>query len=86
MLDLLGILFSSIMMFLVILRAIQMDNLQPWFKSPKAGPDDSGLKLRPENGGGDSRTGSGTVGGSHGGGSSASRVGGGPADAQAAAG
>jgi hypothetical protein len=47
MLDLLGILFSSGIMFLVILRAIQMDSTQPWFKSPKTGVDDSGLKLRP---------------------------------------
>ena len=47
MLDLLGILFSSIIMFLVILRAIQMDSLQPWFKPPKVGADSSGLRLRP---------------------------------------
>ena len=47
MLDLLGILFSSIMMFLVILRAIQMDSTQPWFRPPKTGVDRSGLKLRP---------------------------------------
>jgi hypothetical protein len=46
MLDLLGILFSSIIMFLVILRAIQMDSLQPWFKPPKVGADSSGLRLR----------------------------------------
>ncbi len=50
MLDLLGILFSSSLMFLVILRAIQLDNLEPWFRPPKTGTDDSGLKLRPENG------------------------------------
>lgn len=48
MLDLLGIVFSSVIMFLVILRAIQMDNLQPWFRAPKSGVDDSGLRLRPE--------------------------------------
>lgn len=47
MLDLVGIVFSSVMMFLVILRAIQQDNLQPWFRSPKTTVDDSGLKLRP---------------------------------------
>lgn len=47
MLDLLGIVFSSVMMFLVILRAIQMDSLEAWFKPPKTGVDDSGLKLRP---------------------------------------
>jgi hypothetical protein len=48
MLDLLGILFSSIMMFLVILRAIQLDSTQPWFRPPKTGVDRSGLKLRPD--------------------------------------
>jgi hypothetical protein len=47
MLDLLGILFSSIMMFLVILRAIQLDSTQPWFRPPKTSVDQSGLKLRP---------------------------------------
>jgi len=47
MLDLLGIMFSSIIMFMVILRAIQMDSVQPWFKPPKTGPDSSGLRLRP---------------------------------------
>jgi hypothetical protein len=47
MLDLLGIMFSSIIMFLVILRAIQMDSVQPWFKPPKMGADSSGLRLRP---------------------------------------
>jgi hypothetical protein len=35
------------MMFLVILRAIQMDAMQPWFKPPKNGVDSSGLRLRP---------------------------------------
>ncbi len=48
MLDFLGIMFSSIIMFLVILRAIQMDSVQPWFKPPKIGPDSSGLRLRPD--------------------------------------
>jgi hypothetical protein len=48
MLDLLGILFSSIMMFLVILRAIQLDSKEPWFRPPKTGVDGSGLKLRPD--------------------------------------
>jgi hypothetical protein len=47
MLDLLGILFSSVMMFLVILRAIQLDSTQPWFRPPKTGVDRSGLTLRP---------------------------------------
>jgi hypothetical protein len=48
MLDLLGILFSSIMMVLVILRAIQMDSTQPWFRPPKTNVDRTGLKLRPD--------------------------------------
>ncbi len=46
MLDLFGIMVSSIIMFLVILRAVQLDRRQPWFKPPKAGSDSSGLKLR----------------------------------------
>jgi hypothetical protein len=53
MLDLLGIVFSSIMMFLVILRAIQLDSTQPWFRPPKTGVDRSGLKLRPDDPGAD---------------------------------
>jgi hypothetical protein len=48
MLDLLGILFSSIIMFLVILRAIQLERVQPWFTPPKTGADGSGLKLNPD--------------------------------------
>lgn len=56
MLDLLGIVFSSIMMFLVILRAIQLDSLQSWFRPPKTGIDRSGLKLRPEDPGGGGQT------------------------------
>ena len=47
MLDLLGILFSTIMMVLVILRAIQLDSTQPWFRPAKTEADSSGLKLRP---------------------------------------
>jgi len=35
MLDLTGILFSSIMMLMVIVRAVQMDRLQPWFQKVK---------------------------------------------------
>jgi hypothetical protein len=45
MLDLVGILFSSIIMFLVILRAVQTDSVEPWFRPPKTGTDSSGLKL-----------------------------------------
>jgi hypothetical protein len=56
MLDLFGILFSSGIMFLVILRAIQMDTLQPWFRPTKMGVDSSGLRLRPNDRGGDDRT------------------------------
>jgi hypothetical protein len=48
MLDLLGIVFSTGIMLLVILRAIQLDSLQPWFRPPKTGADSSGLRLRPE--------------------------------------
>jgi hypothetical protein len=47
MLDLTGILFSSVIMFLVILRAVQLDRTQPWFRPPKSGGDSSGLRLRP---------------------------------------
>jgi hypothetical protein len=48
MLDLLGIVVSSVIMVLVILRAIQMDSSQPWFQPPKSGADSSGLKLQPK--------------------------------------
>jgi hypothetical protein len=55
MLDLFGIIFSSVIMFLVILRAIQMDTLLPWFRPPKTGADSSGLRLRPDDSGADSQ-------------------------------
>ena len=45
MLDLCGILFSSVIMFLVILRGIQMDRTQPWFRPPKPGGDGATPKL-----------------------------------------
>jgi hypothetical protein len=48
MLDTLGIVFSTGIMLLVILRAIQVDGLQPWFRPPKTGADSSGLRLRPQ--------------------------------------
>jgi hypothetical protein len=48
MLDLLGILFSTGIMFLVILRALQLDALLPWFRPPRTGTDSSGLRLRPD--------------------------------------
>lgn len=47
MLDLIGIVFSSTMMLLVIFRAIQMDAQTPWYRLPKTGSDSSGLRLRP---------------------------------------
>ena len=47
MFDLAEILFSSIVMFMVILRAVQLDATTPWFSPPKDGPDSSGLRLRP---------------------------------------
>lgn len=31
MLDLTGILFSSVMMLIVVVRALQLDRAQPWF-------------------------------------------------------
>ena len=46
MLDLFGIVFSSVIMILVIFRAIQLDATTPWFRAPKT-TDASGLKLRP---------------------------------------
>jgi hypothetical protein len=35
MLDLTGIMFSSIMMLIVIVRAMQLDRVQPWFQKLK---------------------------------------------------
>jgi hypothetical protein len=35
MLDLTGIMFSSIMMLMVIIRAVQLDSTQPWFQKIK---------------------------------------------------
>jgi hypothetical protein len=35
MLDLAGIMFSSVMMMMVIVRAVQMDRSQPWFQRVK---------------------------------------------------
>jgi hypothetical protein len=52
MLDLFGIVVSSVIMFLVILRAIQTDAVQPWFKPPRSGADSSGLRLQPNSQGG----------------------------------
>ena len=38
MLDLTGILVSSVIMLIVIVRAVQMDSRMPWFERP-ADPD-----------------------------------------------
>jgi hypothetical protein len=35
MLDLTGIVFSSVMMLIVIVRALQLDRAQPWFQKVK---------------------------------------------------
>ncbi|MDR3534773.1 MAG: hypothetical protein P4L90_29945 [Rhodopila sp.] len=35
MLDLAGILFSSVMILMVIVRAVQLDRIQPWFQTVK---------------------------------------------------
>jgi hypothetical protein len=35
MLDLFGIMFSSVIMLMVIIRAAQLDRLQPWFQKVK---------------------------------------------------
>ena len=35
MLDLTGIMFSSIMMLIVIVRALKLDSTQPWFQTVK---------------------------------------------------
>ena len=47
MLDLFGIVFSSGIMMLVILRAVKMDAETPWFTAPNRIPDQSGLRLAP---------------------------------------
>ncbi|HXT78925.1 MAG TPA: hypothetical protein VN702_05110 [Acetobacteraceae bacterium] len=33
MLDLMGIMFSSVIMLFVIVRAVQLDSTQPWFQT-----------------------------------------------------
>lgn len=35
MLDLTGIMFSSVMMLMVIVRAVRLDQTQPWFQAIK---------------------------------------------------
>ena len=40
MLDLVGIMFSSVMMLMVIVQAVRLDQTQPWFQAikPKGKP------------------------------------------------
>ena len=33
MLDLMGIMFSSVIMLFIIVRAVQLDSTQPWFQA-----------------------------------------------------
>lgn len=47
MLDLTGIVFSSVMMLLVIVRALQLDRAQPWFQSIKRKQDDKPAAAKP---------------------------------------
>jgi hypothetical protein len=35
MLDLIGIMFSSVMMLIVIVQAVRLDRIQPWFQALK---------------------------------------------------
>lgn len=35
MLDMLGILFSSVMILIVVVRAVRLDSVQPWFQNVK---------------------------------------------------
>ena len=46
MLDLTGILFSSVMMLIVIVRAVQLDRTQPWFQKVQASGNAFGRKPR----------------------------------------
>ena len=49
MLDLFGIMFSSLMMVVVIVRAVQLDRTLPWFEisSPKRPHRQPGFNARP---------------------------------------
>ena len=40
MLDLTGILFSSLMMLFVIVQAVRLDAARPWFEGPPKAPAD----------------------------------------------
>ena len=44
MLDLAGIMFSSIMMLMVIVQAVRLDQAQPWFQAIKRKGKPSGEK------------------------------------------
>ncbi len=46
MLDLAGIIFSSVMMLVVIVRAVRLDRLQPWFQSVKRKEQPAGDEAR----------------------------------------
>lgn len=47
MLDLTGILFSSVMMLMVIIRAVQLDAIQPWFQHVKLKEAPNAANQRP---------------------------------------
>ncbi len=47
MLDLTGILFSSIMMLMVIIRAVRLDAIQPWFQQVKLKESATSANQRP---------------------------------------
>lgn len=46
MLDLAGILFSSVMMLMVIVQAVRLDRIQPWFQTIKRKEKPADPKLR----------------------------------------
>ena len=48
MLDLAGIVFSTIVMLIVIFRAVQLDQSVPWFQKPAAGGDTPEPATAPE--------------------------------------
>lgn len=39
MLDLTGIMFSSIMMLIVVIKAVKLDRVMPWFEIPARRPN-----------------------------------------------
>jgi hypothetical protein len=43
-LDVLGILFSGVMMLIVIFRAVQLDRTQPWFAAAPPDPEPAPAK------------------------------------------